>query len=190
MRIVDQAKAILSEKLNAGDWVIDATAGNGHDTLFLKQCVGEEGKVWAFDVQAQALEQTQLRLSEAGFKAGVEYIHAGHEHLLEKIPEAAQGKIAAIMFNLGYLPGGDKALITKTETTLSALNQSLEVLEPGGILSIILYPGHSGGNEEAEAVLRWGKSLPENTVFEQKKPEEIRTKRSPELVLIYKQKKA
>lgn len=188
MRIVDQAKAVLSENLNAGDWVIDATAGNGHDTLFLKQCVGEEGKVWAFDVQAQALEQTKLKLTEAGLEAGTEYIHAGHEHLLEKISEAAQEKIAAIMFNLGYLPGGDKALITQTETTLNALNQSLEVLAPGGILSIILYPGHPGGSEEAEAVIRWGESLAKGVTFEHKKPEEIRAKRSPELVLIYKPK--
>ena len=190
MRIVDQAKAILFEKISSGDWVIDATAGNGHDTLFLKQCVGEKGKIWAFDVQAQALEKTQLRLREAGLDAGIEYVHAGHEHLLEKIPEAARGSISAIMFNLGYLPGGDKALITKADTTLSALDQALEILGLGGILSIILYPGHPGGSEEAKAVLRWGESLPENATFEHRKSQEARAKPSPELVLVYKEKKA
>ncbi len=186
MRVVDQAKALLREKLKPGDWAIDATAGNGHDTVFLKACVGDQGRVWAFDVQMRALEQTMLRLRKNGLEDVVELIHGGHEQLLEKIPLETQGNIRVVMFNLGYLPGGDKYLITKKETTLSALNQALEVLSPGGTLSIILYPGHSGGDEEAEAILEWATQLGEAYHYEHKKPEQAHLKRSPELVLIEK----
>lgn len=185
MRIVDLAKAFLRKKIGPSDWAIDATAGNGYDALFLKECIGENGKLWVFDIQVSALEKTRLRLEEARVSKGVEYIHAGHEHLLEKLPLSAQGKIKAVMFNLGYLPGGDKSLITHTETTLCALNQSLEVLNDEGVLSIILYPGHAGGAQEADAVLDWASQLPQGFTWKHKKPEAAGIKRSPELVLVF-----
>lgn len=186
MRIVDLAKSTLKSIIRPGDWVIDATAGNGHDTLFLRECVGNTGKVWAFDIQEHALQQTLIRLETAHASLGVKLIHAGHETLLNHIPEEAWSKIRAVMFNLGYLPGSNKSLITTERTTLPALEQAVKLLAHGGMLSIILYPGHPGGAEEAEAVLQWTTHLSEGYSVEHKKPEGKQLKRSPELVLIRK----
>ncbi len=142
--------------LRAGDLAVDATAGNGHDTLFLAERVGEDGRVIAFDIQAAAIDATRMRLEAAGLSGRVELHQASHGRLLET---AGRGTVTAVMFNLGYFPGGDHAVITRTEETLAALGQALEALRPGGLLTIVCYPGHPGGDEESDAVLAWGGAL-------------------------------
>lgn len=135
--------------LQAGDVAVDATAGNGHDTVFLAQKVGEKGFVYAFDIQLQALDQTERRLKEVGLRERVHLIQAGHEEMdryVEKRP------VKAVMFNLGYLPGSDKKVITRPETTLKAVQAALNLLAPGGVVSIIVYTGHPGGEEESTAL--------------------------------------
>lgn len=151
-RIVHQR---LQAHLAAGDLAIDATAGNGHDTLFLTRQVGASGAVQAFDIQHRAIEKTRERLQAAAQLAQVTLHQVGHEHMAERIPPGWRGRVAAITFNLGYLPGGDHGTTTLPATTLAALGQSLALLRPGGILSVLAYRGHPGGQAEAEAVEAW-----------------------------------
>ena len=157
MRATEIAQAAVSRVLKPGDLAIDATAGNGHDTLFLCERVGPQGKVIAFDIQEDALASTRTRLTESGVEpARCELIRADHETMADY---GKAGTITAITFNLGYLPGGDKTVITRTTTTLAALENALRLLKPGGVLTIVCYPGHEGGGEEAEAVSEWAKGL-------------------------------
>ena len=123
---VQWSHQVLAPRLRDGDLVVDATAGNGHDTLFLAQHVLSRGRVFAFDVQSTAIEATRVRIAN---EAGVTLINAGHEDFSKHLPADSAGKIRAFMFNLGFLPGGDKALITRTETTLHALSQACDWLE-------------------------------------------------------------
>jgi ubiquinone/menaquinone biosynthesis C-methylase UbiE len=143
---------MLRDWIRPGDTVIDATAGNGHDTVFLAERVGPTGKVLAFDVQDAAIAASRLRVEEAGTAARVEFHRCSHA-LMGKFAEA--GSVAAIMFNLGYLPGEDHDLTTTTSGTLSALEAAGRLLRPGGFLSVICYPGHEGGMEEACSVESW-----------------------------------
>ncbi len=145
----------LRERVRPGDRVADATCGNGHDTLLLARLVGPAGKVWAFDVQAGALAETRALLFEEGCLDQVEMVGAGHERLAEFVGEP----LRAAVFNLGYLPGGDKQLVTRPENTVTALAQAADILLPGGIITVCIYPGHPGGVEEGEAVEQWGAAL-------------------------------
>lgn len=150
---VKLAHLMVSRAIEAGDTVIDATAGNGHDTLFLAELVGPTGQVYAFDIQEAALANTRQRLSEAGLAAKL--IHSGHQELREHVA----GPVAAVMFNLGYLPGGDHRLVTAPETTCQALTQALSLLRPRGLVCLVVYPGHQGGGEEARAVSEFASRL-------------------------------
>ncbi|MGV3662458.1 MAG: class I SAM-dependent methyltransferase [Prosthecobacter sp.] len=149
------AQLMLKDRLQPGDIVVDATMGNGHDTLFLTQCVTPGGHVYAFDVQSAALEETRKRVPAEM----TTLFHAGHETLRANLPAEVHGKISAIMFNLGYLPGANKSLITRTETTMVAVREALEILKPGGLLTIAVYPGHAGGAEEGRSLAAWAAEL-------------------------------
>ena len=160
MNLVNQAQTALAKVLQAGDVAIDATVGNGHDTLFLARAVGEAGRVYGFDIQQAALDKAWQRLDEVGMAEWVSLYHAGHETMALHLPEQWRGRVKVVMFNLGYLPGGDKSRTTGSATTLAALQQSLEWLAPDGLLSVIVYTGHPGGMAEALAVREWIMSLP------------------------------
>lgn len=148
---------LLRSEIAAGDFVIDATAGNGHDTVFLAQSVGETGRVLAIDVQPQAIGSTQARLENEGLRDRVT-LHLGCHR---EIAEIAGGESpGAILFNLGYLPGGDHGVITRTENTIRAISSAARILKPGGVLAVICYPGHDGGGEEAAAVEKLIANLP------------------------------
>jgi predicted O-methyltransferase YrrM len=143
------AHELLEKIIRLGDTVVDATAGNGHDTLFLAAKVGEAGRVWAFDVREEALRATARRLEAAGFAARIALRHDSHERMADHLTE---GSVSVVMFNLGYLPGGDHTETTEKESTLAALEVVVRLLMPGGALSIICYPGHEAGADEAAAV--------------------------------------
>ena len=143
---VQYAHKLLKEKVHRGDLAIDATAGNGHDTLLLASLVGKEGLVISYDIQQSAIDETHSRLQESGLLARVNLINRGHETLARDLPPYR--KIRAVTFNLGYLPGSDQRIVTKPETTLKALDTALNHLLPGGIITIVSYHGHPGGVEE------------------------------------------
>ncbi|WP_282939540.1 class I SAM-dependent methyltransferase [Paenibacillus sp. RC67] len=162
LSILSFAHKLIEERVTPGDTVVDATAGNGVDTVFLAKCVGPQGTVHAFDIQEQALLQTEQRLTkELPGCTSVQLHLRSHALLEETLSEAAQGKVGAVMFNLGYLPGADHLTITKPESTIPAMQGALDMLRIGGILTIALYTGHEGGRQEAEAVHEWIEQLPQ-----------------------------
>lgn len=148
---------LFRQHISPGDLVIDATAGNGYDTLFLAEAVGRSGKVIAIDIQEQAISATRKRLEDAGMSERIT-LHLGtHADLRDLV---ASGSTSAIIFNLGYLPGGDRSVITRAEETLPALDCAVEALRLGGVLAVICYPGHPGGDTEAIAVENFISSHP------------------------------
>ena len=149
------AHDLLRRALRPGDRAIDATAGNGHDTVLLAQCVGEQGQVYAFDVQASALAATQARLQQAGLLNRVTLIADSHAQLQHHVPPGVQ----ATVFNLGYLPGSDKAIVTQAHSTIAALEQALDLLQRGGVLVMVVYGGHPGADAERTAVEQWAQTL-------------------------------
>lgn len=150
---------IIKKVVHQGDYAIDATLGNGHDTLLLAELVGSLGKVYGFDIQKQAIESSKEKLAVSGLLPQVELVHAGHEKMKQYIPE--DQKISAVMFNLGYLPKGDKNIVTKAETTVEAIKQALSLVKKGGVVSIMVYYGHPGTNGEKEAVDELVRGLPQ-----------------------------
>lgn len=158
--LTERAHELIQLILTAGDVAIDATVGNGHDTLFLAQAVGEKGKVYGFDIQQDALDATYQRLQKFQVENRVSLFHAGHEVIPILLPENIKGNVKAVMFNLGYLPGGDKTRTTQISTTLSALEAALPLLTTGGRITILAYTGHPGGTEETSAVKEWTNQLP------------------------------
>ncbi len=151
---------VLAEALCPGDLAVDATVGNGHDTALLARLVGPSGLVHGFDVQAEAIESAGRLLAAAGLAERVRLHAQGHERLAEILPQTDHGRAAAVVFNLGYLPGGDETRTTRPETTLAALDASREILAPGGVIALACYSGHAGGAEETQAVAAWCRSLP------------------------------
>lgn len=117
---------LLTTTVERGDYVIDATVGNGHDTEFLSQLVGPKGHVLGFDVQAAAIDSATARLKAAKV-ANVQLVLAGHENVAQYLP--ANQPVGGAIFNLGYLPGADKDVITQGETTLAAINGILPNLK-------------------------------------------------------------
>lgn len=141
--------------IQPGDSVVDATMGNGKDTLFLCGLVGEAGHVYAFDVQEEAVRRTQERVSEAGFAARTTLLLAGHETMAQHVPQG----VKAVMFNLGWLPGAQHIVTTKTDTTLEAVRAAVELIGRGGIVTVCIYPGHEEGTRELHALLDYAKGL-------------------------------
>lgn len=158
LRATELAHLLMRQSLKPGDWVVDATVGNGRDTLLLAELVGSSGCVIGFDVQEVALAAATERVDGL---PQVKLIHAGHENLAEHLPVDRHKRLAAVMFNLGYLPGASKEIMTRSETTLAALKQALTHLKMHGLVTLVLYPGHPGGEEEAEAVRSYAQQLPQ-----------------------------
>lgn len=151
------AQQVLKNCVCKGDFVVDATLGNGHDALFLANLVGEQGVVIGFDVQAAAVESATQRMDEQDVTQYV-FHHLGHEKMAEVIPKEHL-PLASVMFNLGYLPNADKSVITEEGTTLAALDAAQRLLKVGGVISLMCYPGHAGGDTESQAVSDWAASL-------------------------------
>ena len=161
IRVTSLAGEFIKSVIKPGDIVVDATAGTGQDTLLLAECTGSSGCVYAFDIQEEALKIIQDKLIIKGIESCVTLIHQGHETMKEvlKSKGVMNNTVKAIVFNLGYLPGGDHSVATSGTTTLMALEGALELLAPQGIITVCLYPGHSEGLRESEKVLNWCESL-------------------------------
>ena len=149
-------KYFILQHLREGDTAVDYTMGNGNDTLFLSETVGESGKVYAFDIQEEALVSTRAHLTECGAPENYELICASHHRVKEFIKEP----VKAGMFNLGYLPrSGRKSVTTLRETTMPAVEAAIDLLADDGILLIAVYPGHEEGNLEGEMLASYFPSL-------------------------------
>ena len=150
------AAELIERALYPGAVAVDATLGNGHDALWLCGLVGEAGRVYGFDVQAEAVERSRARLVEAGVEARATLILDGHQNMLSYVaPESAD----AVMFNLGWLPGAAHGVTTRTETTLQAVHAALTVLKEDGVMTVCVYPGHEEGARELNALLDWAENL-------------------------------
>ena len=152
MRLTEKVHQILTNHLKEGDQALDATAGNGYDTLFLAKQVGPAGKVIAIDIQDCAIRTTKEKLESAGLVDRVRLVTEDHAQALSKLTASSRERISAITFNLGYLPGSDKSIRTHAESTEKALTASIQLLCPAGCLCVTVYRGHNGGTEEAETV--------------------------------------
>lgn len=158
---VPLAHLLMRRFIHSGNRVVDATCGNGKDTLLLAELVGPTGQVFAIDIQQQALERTASRLADQGLDHQVVLLHAGHEQMLEFV----EGPVQAVVFNLGWLPGAPREITTTTSTTLAGLESALQLLTPAGLLLITCYPGHDGGDTETTAVQDWATQLPSRNYF-------------------------
>ena len=150
------AEELIRQAVEPGARVIDATMGNGYDTQWLAELVGESGHVYGFDIQLEAVNRTRDRLAAAGLENRATLFHAGHDHIAELVGEP----VDAAVFNLGWLPGTDKALRTRAETTLTAVNAALDRLKEGALMTICVYPGHPEGRDELDRLIAWGRALP------------------------------
>lgn len=153
--VLDFAHTLAARALQPGDTAIDATVGKGYDTVALAQVVGADGVVHGFDIQETALDRTRERLMSAGMADRVQLHRIGHEKMEAHLSERVHGTVGAAMFNLGYLPGSESSITTEPATTVSALRATVRLLRPGGVATVVLYTGHQGGTEEAEAVEEW-----------------------------------
>ena len=151
--------SLLEEILQPGDHVIDATMGNGYDTVFMAEKIGKTGHVYSFDVQKEALLSTKSKLTEQDLLDRASLFLQGHETLGTVVDEAQP--IKAGIFNLGYLPKSDKSVITLPETTRTAMEEILKRLVPRGRMILVVYYGHEGGEKELDMVQDYCQSLPQ-----------------------------
>ena len=156
-QITSWCQAVMKLQAPEGGLYIDATMGNGNDTLFLCQMAGEEGQVLAFDVQKKALKATAELLDRHGVRERARLILDGHQHMERYVqPESAD----VICFNFGYLPGGDHHIATSPGTSVDAVEQGLRIMKRGGMMSLCIYSGGDTGFEEKEILLGFLKTLP------------------------------
>lgn len=159
-RLTTAAQMCWAQVLQPGDTAVDATCGNGNDTLFMAQRVGPGGRVCAVDLQAAAVDATR-QLLEARLPPGARprlELSQGCHSQLQALVGSNVAKLVA--FNLGYLPSGDKSIVTQPGSTLAAVEAALEVVCPGGLVSIMAYIGHPGGLEEYRQVAELLAGLP------------------------------
>lgn len=183
-RVTDINKIYLEQVINEGDIVVDATMGNGFDTSYLANKVGERGFVYSFDVQEDAIKSTAKRLKKQNLNDRVKLILDGHENMDKYIDQ----EVSCVVFNLGYLPRSKHMIITKPDTTMVAIKHSLNLLKPHGIISIAIYTGHEGGIDEKNRVYEYVKNLDQSkfNVLESRFINQVNC--PPELILIEKKK--
>ena len=159
-RVLQYAQTLLEMSVSEGDIAVDATAGNGHDTLFLANLVGDDGYVYAFDVQKEAVDATLHRLLDNALEHRAIVLKDGHENVANYI----QKPVSAAIFNLGYLPGSNHEIVTMPNTTIQAIDSLLKLLKVGGMIVLVVYHGHEGGKDERDEVIRYVSDLPQKHV--------------------------
>lgn len=159
--ILSFAHDLLEKALNTGDIAFDMTMGNGNDTVFLAKCVGETGRVYAFDIQDDALHKTKQKIMDLKIsESNISLVKDCHSRFETHIAAPDLAHVKAVVFNLGYLPGGDHTLCTASETTIEALKKLLELIQKSAVIILVCYPGHPEGAVECEHVLAFCKSIP------------------------------
>ena len=158
--LLELQKHFILTHLKAGDIAVDFTMGNGHDTEFLSKTVGPTGHVYAFDIQAQALESTARHLKEAGCPENYTLIQDSHQFVKNYV----HTPVKAGMFNLGWLPGGDKSITTLRESTMPAIEAAIELMDQDAILNVAVYPGHAEGDAEGKMLEEYFATLSRHRV--------------------------
>ncbi|UDI77988.1 class I SAM-dependent methyltransferase [Staphylococcus taiwanensis] len=148
-RILPFSKTLITSHINSESNVIDATCGNGNDTLFLAQNV-PNGHVYGFDIQKTAIENTTQKVKDY---QNVTLIHDGHETIANHLKLLGVKNVDAAIFNLGYLPKGDKSIVTKPKTTIKAIENIFDYLNVEGIIVLVIYHGHTAGQIERDVIL-------------------------------------
>lgn len=151
----------IASFVKEGDLVVDATAGRGRDALFLAKLVGPSGRVFAFDIQKEAVESTGALLYANGVADRVRVILDSHANLASYV---SPGTVSAVMFNLGWLPGGDHRVFSRPETSIPAIKAGLEALRPGGAMSVCIYRGKECGYDELRELERFFGTV-DNSVY-------------------------
>lgn len=176
--ILPFSKQLIDTHVTQNDIVVDATCGNGYDTNYLAQ---RAKHVFSFDIQLEAIEQAKK--TNDSYK-NITFIHDGHEHVRDYVSEP----ISCAIFNLGYLPKGDKSIVTHPETTIIAIQELMTLLSPKGIIILVVYPGHDEGQVEKEAVLKYVEQIPQD-IAHVLKYEFINQKNRPPLVIAIEKRK-
>lgn len=158
--IVEWSHWIVGRVLRPGDVAFDATVGHGNDLVMMASLVGSTGLVLGCDIQEHAIESARHNAESRGVSDRIRLYVESHEHIDRICAHENVRQLRAIMYNLGYLPGGDKSIRTRLETTIPSLGRALGLLAEGGVMTIVSYRGHEGGAEEAAAVLNWCRELP------------------------------
>ncbi|PHK50873.1 class I SAM-dependent methyltransferase [Staphylococcus edaphicus] len=157
-RILPFARSLIQQHTTNESIVIDATCGNGNDTYFLAQQI-PNGKIYAFDIQEAAIEQTQLKTKDFNH---ISIIQDSHERIKSYIPTDQHGNIDAAIFNLGYLPKGDKTIVTQADSTIHAIDAIFDILSPEGIIILVIYHGHDEGKIERDSILEHLQNFDQN----------------------------
>ncbi|WP_312643472.1 class I SAM-dependent methyltransferase [Hydrogenoanaerobacterium sp.] len=154
------AHKFIAEHVKPGDFCIDATAGRGGDTAFLCGLVGDTGKVLAFDIQEDAVQSTRALIHEKGCEHIAQVLHESHSNMAA---HAQAETVDCIVFNFGWLPGGNHKIFTQAETSIAAIEQGLQLLRHGGVMSLCIYYGGESGFEERDALLEYLKDIDSKT---------------------------
>lgn len=175
--IIDIAHHLMKAYITKDDIVVDMTMGNGHDTLFLAQI---SQFVYAFDIQKQALEITQKRLDDNEIHKA-KLILDSHENIQTYV-----NKYKYVIYNLGYLPNGDKAITTTSTSTITSLKIVMEDILEGGIIFMVIYPGHDEGKVESNDLETYFNSIDHKYFKVVKTNLPYQHLNPPYLVMIYK----
>lgn len=163
LSLTQVAHQYLQSVLQAGDLAIDATAGNGYDSVVCAQCIQPGGELHFIDCQAQAITATEQRLAQIqGLQCRLIPRLGDHAQVLARLQARFTGRAKAIIFNLGYLPGSDKRIQTQAHSTRCALEAAQQLLHPKGLMLVTAYRGHPGGQEEADCVAQWMEQAVQN----------------------------
>ena len=152
---IELSHEYIERTVCAGDIVIDATAGNGNDTLFLAKLVGKDGFVYAFDIQEKAVKNTIKKLQDNGYSENCKVILDGHQNMKNHVKTS----VKAVMFNFGYLPGGDHNIFTVAPTSIAAINAAMELISDDGIITLAIYYGGDSGFEEKDALIEFLRTI-------------------------------
>lgn len=180
--ILPFARHLVDLALSNGDIAIDATVGNGHDTVYLAKKVGEQGHVFGFDIQEQAITNTTERLINEEIVDRVTLFKSSHDQVTTMIPPEYHGKVKSAIFNLGYLPGGKKAIVTTSSSTIAAVEQMIDLMAPEGIIVLVIYHGHEEGKIERDDLLHYVNELDQQHIHVLKY-EFINQKNNPPFIL-------
>mgnify|MGYP006277399179 CR=1 FL=1 len=163
---------------------VDATCGNGNDTIFLADNVSSGGKIYAFDIQKEAIEITKNKFKKSKYNNDIEYINDGHEKIDKYISE----KVDGIIYNLGYLPGSEHNIKTEKDTTIKSLEKAVDIIDDNGLIVIVIYTEHEGGELEKEAILDYTTNLDYKT-FNVMHYHFINQKKNPPEVVVIKKRR-